>query len=93
MYFALGVFSIIALIFVVVVIIGTKKVFKLEKRFTEFQNYHQNDLDRNYRNFDDFRQNIYRDMDDRFNHLYRNLDDRFKECKKYKDKKNEKNLN
>jgi hypothetical protein len=92
-YFALGALSIVAVIFVMVIVIGTNKIFRLEKKVEDFQTQYGNDLERSYRNLDEFRQNIYRDMDVRIGGLYRNMDEQIKESKKYTDKRIDKSLN
>ena len=92
-YFALGALSIVAVIFVVVIVIGTNKVFRLEKKVMDFQTQYGNDLERSYRHFDEFRQNIYRDIDGRIDGLYRTMDEQIKESKKYTDKRIDKSLN
>lgn len=92
-YFALGALSIVAVIFVVVIVIGTNKVFRLEKKVADFQTQYGNDLERSYRHFEEFRQNVYRDMESRIDTLYRAMDEQIKESKKYTDKRIDKSLN
>jgi hypothetical protein len=92
-YFALGALSIVAVIFVMVIVIGTNKVFRLEKKVADFQTQYGNDIERSYRHFDEFRQKVYRDMDDRIDGLYRFIDEQSKESKKYTDKRIDKSLN
>ena len=92
-YFALGALSIVAVIFVMVIVIGTNKVFRLEKKVADFQTQYGNDLERSYRNLDEFRQNVHRDFDSQYQNLYRFIDEQSKESKKYTDKRIDKSLN
>ena len=92
-YFALGALSIVAVIFVMVIVIGTNKIFRLEKKVEDFQTQYGNDLERSYRNLDEFRQNVHRDFDGQYQNLYRFIDEQSKESKKYTDKRIDKSLN
>ena len=92
-YFALGALSIVAVIFVMVIVIGTNKIFRLEKKVEDFQTQYGNDLERSYRNLDEFRQNVHRDFDSQYQNLYRFIDEQSKESKKYTDKRIDKSLN
>lgn len=92
-YFALGALSIVAVIFVMVIVIGTNKVFRLEKKVADFQTQYGNDLERSYRHMEEFRQNVHRDLDSQYQNLYRIIDEQSKESKKYTDKRIDKSLN
>jgi CHASE1-domain containing sensor protein len=86
-YFALGVLSMIGILFSSVIVWGLLKVIKNEKKQKSFEEQYRWDFENSHRRFDESN----RIFDERIDSFSRNISEEFKrieqECKSYTDKR------
>ena len=92
-YFALGVLSMIAVMFVVVIVIGLVKVMRTEKNLNDLKFETRNQFGDLHRFMDSSRTDIYRSIEESKETFFRTIDEQIRECRKYTDKRVDKTLN
>ena len=87
-YFTLGVLTVIALVFIGVVILGMIKVSKLQKKIVDIENQIGRDFDNTHRRIDDENRFVIEKIDQ----IYSEIDKQHQECISYTDKRVDKSI-
>lgn len=92
-YFALGVLSMVAVMFVAVIVVGLIKVIRMEKNLKDLKSETIDQVKELYRISDSSRVDVYRELSETRENMFRHIDDQIRECRKYTDKRVDKTLN
>ncbi len=92
-YFALGVLSMVAVMFITVIVVGLIKVMRMEKNLKDLTTETRDQFGEMYRITDSNRTDFYRELNETRENMFRSMDDRVSECRKYTDKRVDKTLN
>ena len=90
-YFALGMLSMVAVIVITVIVVGLFKVMRLEKTVENLRVDSRDSVDSIHRRIDDVLNTKQRDLESIYNSLSKAIEDCNLDCKKYTDKRFDKN--